>query len=229
MSQLREVGGDRRVEVQCARQDPCRAEHAEGDSRATGHGESQHAPQESRHIAACVGRERENERRNADGEGTHVSDVARQVWEWNASEHHAERNERRIGGLGEEQAGDTLHVRHDLSAAGDDVGQVRELGVHKHDLCDGFRGGCGVAHRDAKVGFLKGERIVDTVAGHGDRVAALVERLDDGFLLVGQHAAHDVDVFKDRGELVDVLRQFAGVDGARGAVCALSILQIYMP
>ena len=145
-----------------------------------------------------------------------------QVRERDRGEYHAQRNQRRVDGLDEEQAGDALHVRHDLTAAGHNVGQVRELRIDEHDLCHGFGGGRGVAHRDAEIGLLDGERIVDAVSGHGDHVITGVQRLDDRLLLVGQHAADHIDVLQHAGELVDVLRQRARVDGMRLAVSCKS-------
>ena len=49
----------------------------------------------------------------------------------------------------------------------------------------GFGGRRGIAHSDAEIRFLDGERVVDAVAGHGHHVVLRVQRLDDGLLLVG--------------------------------------------
>jgi hypothetical protein len=71
--------------------------------------------------------------------------------------------------------------------------------------------GCAVAHGDADVGVLEGQRVVDAVTGHGDDVGTLLEGVDEGPLLVRSDTPEDRrDV--DRGrQLGGVVRQGASV------------------
>ena len=62
--------------------------------------------------------------------------------------------------------------------------------------------GADLAHRDADVGLLERRRVVDAVAGHGDDLAAALERVDDAQLVLGIHARVDADVLDDVVELV---------------------------
>ncbi len=49
------------------------------------------------------------------------------------------------------------------------------------------RGFGGAGNGDADVGLLQRQRVVDAVAGHADDVAALLQRLDDGVLVLRKH------------------------------------------
>ena len=137
--------------------------------------------------------------------------MARQVWVWDLRQHYAERDQRGVHGFDEEQAGHALHIGHDLTAPRHDVRQVRELRIHQHHLGHGLGGGRRIAHGDAEVSLLDGERVVDAVAGHSHHVVLRVQRLHDGLLLVRQHAAEHIDVFEHAGQFVHVLGQFARV------------------
>ena len=95
---------------------------------------------------------------------------------------------------------------------------MRELGIHQHHLGHGLGGGRRIAHGDAEVRLLDGERVVDAVAGHGNHVVLRVQRLHDGPLLGGQHTSQHIDVLKHAGQLVHVLGQRAGVHRHRLAV-----------
>ena len=70
----------------------------------------------------------------------------------------------------------------------------------------GAAGGVGGAgHGGAAVGLLQGRRVVDAVAGHRDQVAARLQRLDDGVLVLGEDAGEAVgllDRVGDRGRHV---------------------------
>ena len=148
------------------RQQPRIGENRQSRGDASRQCEVHHTPEEARNVAARVRRKREDERRHADGECADVGDMAGQVWEWDLRQHHAERDQRGIYGFDEEQAGHAFHVGHDLASTCHHIGQMREFRIDEHHLCDGFGGGCRVAHRDAQVGLLDGERVVHAVAGH---------------------------------------------------------------
>jgi hypothetical protein len=70
---------------------------------------------------------------------------------------------------------------------GDDGGEVV---VQQHHV-GGFLGnvGAGDAHGHADVGLLERRRVVDAVAGHGHDVAAVLQRLDDLELVLGETRA----------------------------------------
>ena len=75
------------------------------------------------------------------------------------------------------------------------VGQDHVRGLAGHVRADS-------AHRHADVGALERRRVVDAVAGHGDDVAAALERLDDPQLVLRVHARVDPDVLDLRGQLL---------------------------
>ena len=86
-------------------------------------------------------------------------------------------------------------------------GQGGEAGIDQHELGD--RLGCrrAGAHGDAHVGLLEGEDVVDPVAGHGHRVAAALQGLHHGRLLVGVHPAEDGGGVHDLGQFLAALGQ----------------------
>ena len=73
------------------------------------------------------------------------------------------------------------------------------------------------AHRDADVGVLQRQRVVDAVAGHRDDVPARLQRLDHRPLLVRRHPTEHGVLLEHLGELVEVLGKLAGVDRPIGA------------
>ena len=91
-TQLGKVGGIRHIPVHDARQQPCGQQNGQCDCDATRQGEQHHAFEETGDVAACVRCERQDERRNADGQGPQVGDVAWQIRERDLREHHAERD-----------------------------------------------------------------------------------------------------------------------------------------
>ena len=70
-------------------------------------------------------------------------------------------------------------------------GRCENLPVEQDELGDGLGGLRAVAHGDADVGVLEGERVVDAVAGHRDDVAVGLQGVDEGALLLGGDAAED--------------------------------------
>ena len=91
----------------------------------------------------------------------------------------------------------------DLAALLDGVDDGGEVVVGQ-DHPAGVLGHLGArAHGDADVGGLDRRRVVDAVAGHGDDVALLLERVDEQHLVLGRHAADDPDVV-DAGQSVRV-------------------------
>ena len=131
-------------------------------------------------------------------------------------EPHRDREEHRVHRLGDEQVRDALDVGDDAAAFGDDAGHRREAAVEQHDLGDGARRRRAVAHRDADVGVLQRERVVDTVARHRDDVAARLQRADDRALLVRRDPAEHGRAFEHVGERVLVLGELTRVDGIAG-------------
>ena len=173
--------------------------------------EAQRAPQEARHVAAAIRHEGEEERGDADREAVDHRQLARQERE--RQQHHAEEHREcgGVGGLREEEHRDALDVRDDLATLGDDAGQLREPAVEQHDARDRLGRGRSRVHRDADVGLLDRQRVVDAVARHRDRVAATLQRGDDVLLLRRRHPAeHDV-LLERLAELVEVGRQLARV------------------
>ena len=60
--------------------------------------------------------------------------------------------------------------------------------------------GAGDAHRDADVGLLERGRVVHAVAGHGDDVAARLQRLDQPQFLLGRDAGEHGGALGDVGQ-----------------------------
>src|SRR5215831_11795176 len=59
--------------------------------------------------------------------------------------------------------------------------------------------GPGIAHGNANISGFKGRTIVDTIAGHGDHLACLLQRLHDLQLVRGADAGKDVHATGERG------------------------------
>ena len=76
---------------------------------------------------------------------------------------------------------------------------------------DRLRGRRARAHRDADVGELERQCVIDPVAGHGDGVSARLQGGDHRLLLPGRDAAEH-GVFFDHGtDGVGVVGHLAGV------------------
>ena len=103
------------------------------------HREAQHPFDEPGHVAALVRREREEEARDADRERADDREVAGEERVLPAGDHHRDREERRVHGLGHEEVRRPLDVGDHPPAFGDDAGQRRELAVEQHELRDGTR------------------------------------------------------------------------------------------
>ena len=114
------------------------------------------------------------------------------------------RQQHRVHRLGEEQVRDAFDVADDAPALADDVRQRRELVVQQHDLRHRPRRRAARAHGHADVGVLEREHVVDAVARHRHRVAARLQRVHHGALLVGPHPA-------EGGVLVQHVGQFVGL------------------
>ena len=72
--------------------------------------------------------------------------------------------------------------------------QACEPRVEQHDLRCASSRRRSRTHRDTEVGLLQRQHVVDAVADHPDGVAVLLQRGDDGELLVGADPAEDVAV-----------------------------------
>ena len=113
--------------------------------------------------------------------------------------------EQRVEGLGQEQVGHPLDVGDDPAALGDHLGEHGEVVVEQHEA--GHRPGRGAAgaHGHADVGLLEGERVVDAVAGHGHDVAAGLQGVDHGPLLLGRDPAEHAVGLEHVGQVVGVV------------------------
>ena len=78
----------------------------------------------------------------------------------------------------------------------------REVVVEQHHVGGLFRHvAAGDAHGHADVRSLQRRRVVDTVARHGDDVAALAQGLDDLELVLRRHAREDAHIAHSVGQL----------------------------
>ena len=116
---------------------------------------------------------------------------------------------------------DQHHDQHDVDGHGDAVidiaGDALEDRAGFHDGVDDGRqarrgqdqGRCSPrrirrpAHRHAAIGLLEGRGVVHAVSGHGHDVAALLQRLHDGELVLGE----------DAPEAIGHLHCAGGIDG----------------
>ena len=85
---------------------------------------------------------------------------------------HQQRQQRRIHRLGQKQVGNPLDVADHPPALTDDIRECGKSVVQQHDLRHCARCRAASAHRDADVGVLEGQDVVDAVAGHRHGVAA---------------------------------------------------------
>ena len=69
---------------------------------------------------------------------------------------------------------------------------------------------------DAAIGLLQRRRVVDAVAGHGDDMTALLQRLDDRIFVLGEDAGEAVGALDRLGDVgrqivrIEVLREHVG-------------------
>ena len=192
------VGVDRVVELR----DREHAHRGDGDHDPGGHGLAEHATQEALADAQIVRFEGEEERRYADREPAEYREVdgAQRIGE---REHAGEDGQdHRVGGLGEEEAGDAFDVVDDAPTLTDHCRECREVRVHQHQLRDAPSCFAARCHRDAAVTVLQREHVVHAVAGHRDRVTAGLQRLHHRPLLVRSDAAEHGAVLDCIGELL---------------------------
>ncbi|KAH6603711.1 hypothetical protein Trco_008486 [Trichoderma cornu-damae] len=108
-----------------------------------------------------------------------------------------------------------LHALEDLTGSLDGQDDGAEAGGEEDDIGSSLGSLGGTLDSDAAVGLLQGGGIVDTVAGHGSKVAALLEHLDDAVLVLGEDLGEAV------GALDEVVLDAAGettVDELLGVV-----------
>ncbi len=107
-----------------------------------------------------------------------------------AREHDAQEHGQHLAHVGRQEVAQELaDVGEDGTAVAhrcDDGGEIVVGEDHARRLLRDF--GAGDPHRDADVGFLQRWCVVDAVAGHGDDVAVLLQRLHDAQLVVRRHA-----------------------------------------
>ena len=137
-----------------------------------------------------------------------------QIRKWQSGKHNAHGNQHRIDGFYQKQRSDTFHIRHHLTAPGNDIGQVGEFRIDQHHLCHGFCGGSRITHGHTKIGFLEGKCVVHTIAGHRHHMATAVQCLNDRLLLFGQHTTKHIDGFECFCQLVDILRKLPRIHRA---------------
>ena len=71
---------------------------------------------------------------------------------------------------------------------------VAKLSSMQHQVGDFARDvAAALAHGDADVGALERRGVVHAVAGHGDDLASVFQRLDQPQLVLRRHAGEDVD------------------------------------
>ncbi len=127
------------------------------------------------------------------------------------SEPDENRKQHRVHGLGEEQIRDALDVADHPASLADDIRQRRELVVQQHDLRDRPGGGAARPHRHTDVGVLEGQHVVDSVAGHRDRVSSRLQGMHHGPLLVGPHPAECGVFLEGVGQPIGVVGQLARI------------------
>ena len=113
--------------------------------------------------------------------------------------------------LGDEEVGHALDVVDDPPALREHRWQVRELAVEQDQLRHRLGGLRTVVHRDADVGVLDGQRVVDSVAGHRDDMAVGLQRVDEGPLLLRADPAEDRRLSDGRPQVLDVGTEGPGV------------------
>ena len=96
-----------------------------------------------------------------------------------------------------------LHPLEDHPAVDDRVDDHREAGRHQHNVRRRARRVGRAVHGDADVGLLERGRVVDAVARHADREAALLQHVDDRELVLGHHLREAVGVL----DVLAVLRE----------------------
>ena len=149
--------------------------------------------------------EGEEERRDADREPAEQREVDRLQRVVEGDHPDEDRQDHRVHGLGQEQAGDALDVVDHPPALGDHRGQRREVGVEQHQLGDATGRLAAGGHRHAAVGVLQGEHVVDAVAGHRHGVPAVLQGADHRPLLVRRDPAEHRVLLERVGERLEVV------------------------
>ncbi len=190
----------------------------EGDEGGCGNGharrnrEPQHPPDETCHEPAVIGGQRQEEARDADGQGVDDREMAREKGIGQQERTGGQSQSRRPDCLGQEHVGHPLDVGGDPAAFGDDRGDLVEAIVEKNDLGDRPRRLSSAAHGDPDVGELQCEHIVDAVTGHGDGVALRLERLHHCPLLIRSHPTEDRPLVEQPAQGNRVVRELPRVD-----------------
>ena len=127
------------------------------------------------------------QRQHHDHDGRHRVEVKNQN-----RQRHEEQHPQRLGDAVDRVA---VHPLEDLAALLDrinDDGQSRSNQNNGRRRARRIR---GAGHRDAAVGFLQCGRVIDSVAGHADDVAALLQILNNVILVFREHLREAVGLF----------------------------------
>ena len=163
--------------------------HAEHEPRR--YGERGHVAQERLGWRLRRGGKREEEGRDADGQGRRERELARQEREGAASDADREDEQRGEHGLRDEQLGHALDVAQDLAPLLDREGDRLEALGHEHDVGDALRELAARAECDGDIALLEGGDVVDAVADHPDAPASASQRCHELALVLGLHARED--------------------------------------
>ena len=187
------------------------AQHHEDVGQAAGEGFAQHHPDEMTADPLVIGLHSQEEGGHADGQGRDHAEMER---------HHGIRpigeecNNGQTQGediLHQEQGGGSLDIVDDPAAFAYDTGHGGKIRIQQHQLGH-LAGSLGTAgHGDAAVGFLHGQNVIDTVAGHGNGMFLLFQRPDQLLFLVRGHTAED-GVIVHRVEEIGLILQGGGID-----------------
>ncbi len=181
-----------------------------------GYGEAQDPAEEPCPVPTGVRREREEERRDPDGERADDREVAGEEREGELCHTDRQRQQGDVHGLGEEEVGHPLDVGDDPPSLGHHGRERGEGVVEEDEARHRAGGGRPGSHRHADVGVLQGQDVVHAVAGHRDDVAAALQRVHHGPLLVRRHPTEHGALLEQVGELLGVVGQRAGVDRVAG-------------
>ncbi len=109
--------------------------------------------------------------------------------EHNHRQHHEDHD---ADGLGDTVNGVGIHAFEDAPGFLDSADDGGQTGRGENQVGGRARRVGGARNSDADIGLLERRGVVDTVAGHCHQVAALLQGLDDGILVLGEHLGETV-------------------------------------
>ena len=120
-------------------------------------------------------------------------------WEEVENQNHQRDEQQDAKGLGDPVDRVAVHPLEDLAALLDRIDDHGQTGSRQHDR---GRRPCGVRrsrYGDPTVGLLERRGVVDSVTGHADDVATLLEHVHDVVLVLGEHLGVAVSVLDGLG------------------------------